>query len=523
MSDTASEPQVGKAIVKETPWVLIAVLIHVVGIAIASIMYYAHESTVDDNPPTEISVAQTQQPLDQVEPPKIVDRDEVPKIKDADIQPSDIQEFNPEATNDPESGDPTDPNSTSELMNLPSGDTTGGSAIGVNGPGHFGIAPSATGGKKLGGGKYGSRFGHGKGVGGAGGRVNEAVTAGLEWLRKHQDEDGRWDCAKFMKHDVEGDPCTGPGSPVNDVGVTGLALLAFLGEGNTLKLGTYRNEVRKGIKWLTEQQGENGLIGSTSSQAYIYSHAIATVALCEAYGLSEHRPLKKPAQNAINYIVQARNPYGVWRYQPREPDGDASVTGWMVQALLSAEAFELEVDKAALQAAMVFFESVTDPATGSAGYTKMGEGSSRPVGKQDVFPAAKTEALTGVVLLCRFLMHQDPKDNKIMEKSANTMLSKPPVWNEKDGSIDMYYWYYASYAMYQYGGKYWDTWAKKLTDAAIKTQHRDGNPGFKGPNFKGSWDPVDPWGDEGGRVYSTAIMVLCLEAYYRYGKVSFAK
>ena len=35
----------------------------------------------------------------------------------------------------------------------------------------------------------------------------------------------------------------------------------------------------------------------------------------------------------------------------------------------------------------------------------------------------------------------------------------------------------------------------------------------------GSWDPIDRWGDDGGRVYSTAVLAMCLEVYYRYDKV----
>ena len=516
MTEHEDTPQIGTTIATKSPWVMIAFLLHVVVIAIASIMYYAHEKSEDADTPTEISMTAPQTVIEEVKPPDIVDREEVPKLKDQDIPPSDLQVFNEDAVEDPEQGDPTDPNSTSELTNMPSGDTTGGSAIGLTGPGHFGIAPSATGGRKPGGGKYGSRFGRGKGEGGAGGRVNEAITAALEWLKRHQDESGRWDCANFMKHDTTGTPCNGAGNPVNDVGVTGLALLAFLGEGSTLKLGTYRGVVRKGVKWLLEQQGANGLIGTNSSQHFAYSHAIATVALCEAYGLSEHRPYQEPAQNAINYIVNARNPYGVWRYQPREVDGDSSITGWMVQALLSAKAFHLQVDEAALQNSVVFFDSISDPATGRAGYQKAGEGSSRPTALLEKFPASKTEALTGVVLLCRYLMEQDPKEVPIMMKSADTIAAMPPMWNEKDGSIDMYYWYYASYAMYQVGGKHWDKWSKAMTKAAIDTQKKDGNE-------KGSWDPLDPWGPDGGRVYSTATMCLCLEAYFRYGKVSFGR
>ncbi len=37
--------------------------------------------------------------------------------------------------------------------------------------------------------------------------------------------------------------------------------------------------------------------------------------------------------------------------------------------------------------------------------------------------------------------------------------------------------------------------------------------------YKGSWDPIGPWGGDGGRVYSTAIMALCLEVFYRYDRV----
>lgn len=514
MTDSTNQEQIGRKIASESPWVLIAVLLHVAVIAVASIMYYAHESAQDDSVSTEISVNQSQSKLEDIKPPDIVDREQVPKVQDQDIPPSDLQEFNPDANEDPEQGDPTDPNSEEELTQLPSGDTTGGSAIGVNGPGHFGLKPSATGGRRPGAGKYGSRFGRGNGPGGAGGRVNEAVTAGLEWLRKHQDEDGKWDSDGFMKHDVEGDACTGPGNGAHDVGLTGLALLAFLGEGNTLRVGTYRRVVRTGVKFLQEAQNEtSGLLGTTSSHDYIYGHAVATLALCEAYGLSDlYAPLKKPAQNAINYIVQARNPYGVWRYEPKSVDGDTSISGWMVQALLSAKEFNLEVDDSALKTTAVWFNTITNPSTGQAGYTKLGEGSSRPVGKVDKFPADKTEALTAVVLLARFLMHEDPKDSKTMTLAADTILRKPPVWNEADGSIDMYYWYYASYAMYQMGGKWWTQWSKVMTDAVLKTQKMAGNP-------KGSWDPVDAWGEDGGRVYSTAIMVLCLEAYYRYGKV----
>ena len=51
-----------------------------------------------------------------------------------------------------------------------------------------------------------------------------------------------------------------------------------------------------------------------------------------------------------------------------------------------------------------------------------------------------------------------------------------------------------------------------MKDAIIDKQRKDGDQ-------RGSWDPIGPWGREGGRVYSTATMVMCMEVYYRYARV----
>src|SRR6185295_19417346 len=79
-------------------------------------------------------------------------------------------------------------------------------------------------------GHFGGRKGGRKGLLKGGKTTAEAIEAALEWLRKHQDEDGKWDADEFMKHDIEGEKCNGAGNPVHDVGLTGLALLAFLGD-----------------------------------------------------------------------------------------------------------------------------------------------------------------------------------------------------------------------------------------------------------------------------------------------------
>jgi len=366
------------------------------------------------------------------------------------------------------------------------------------------------------GGRYGGRAGGRAGKRATGKSYAEAIDAGLNWLVAHQDEDGRWDCDGFMKHDTEGELCDGPGNAVHDVGVTGLALLAFLGDGSTLRSGPYKDVIRRGVVWLRSQQDvTSGLIGTSASHDFVYDHAIAAYALCEAYGLSQYTLLKPVAQKAIHYLEAHRNPYSVWRYQPRDNDNDTSVTGWCIMAYESAEYFGLEVNKSALHLCEVWLDQVSDP-TGRHGYTKAGEPSSRKPGDHGArFPIEKGEALTAVGLFCRFFMGQDPKDKPIMKAAADLILSKPPIWDPKTGTIDEYYWYYATYALYQMGDRYWSEWQKKLTDAVVKTQHRV----KERKNLYGSWDPIGAWGDDGGRVYTTAMLTLTLEAYYRYTKL----
>ena len=49
----------------------------------------------------------------------------------------------------------------------------------------------------------------------------------------------------------------------------------------------------------------------------MYTHGLATICLCEAYGLSGDTTVGGPAQQAINFICKAQNAStGGWRYEP---------------------------------------------------------------------------------------------------------------------------------------------------------------------------------------------------------------
>jgi len=87
----------------------------------------------------------------------------------------------------------------------------------------------------------------------------------------------------------------------------------------------------------------------------------------------------------------------------------------------------------------------------------------------------------------------------MLDKGAKLLRDKPPKWDENAGTIDYYYWYYGSYAMYQMAGTNWKAWKDHMVDAIVKNQLQE-------KCEKGSWHPQkDPWGDVGGRVYSTAL------------------
>ena len=337
-------------------------------------------------------------------------------------------------------------------------------------------------------------------------KLRGALGRGLEWLVSHQSADGRWDADEFMKLDIEGEPCDGAGGATHDVGVTGLALLALLGDGNTLRIGPHKGAVERAVKWLHEQQAEDGRLCSKASHSFIYNHAIATYALTEAYGLSKSAPLRATAQKALNYLESHRNPYAVWRYQRRDNDNDTSVTGWCLMAYCSAKDFGLQINETALQLGQSWFDSMTDPTNGRCGYTKRGERSARAPGNLATrFPPELGECMTAVALCCRAFLGVER--DRITDLQADLLLATPPSADPK--ARDFGYWYWGTYAMHQIGGDRWRRWAAHLEAPIVERQRHEGN-------VAGSWDPDGVWGHEGGRVYSTALACLTLQASYRH-------
>ncbi|MED5329931.1 MAG: prenyltransferase/squalene oxidase repeat-containing protein [Planctomycetota bacterium] len=367
-----------------------------------------------------------------------------------------------------------------------------------------------------------------RGSGRAGGDAfNRAVDDALLWLKNHQTADGYWSCAAFdLECGKQGEDviCSGTGEATHDVGVTGMALLAFLGAGHTDKEGKYKETVKAGLRYLKDVQSSDGNFASDTISDYTYDHIIATLAMAEAYALTRRNYLKKPAEAALEYMYSIQNPGAAWRYAPFHPEmlthaNDTSVTGWAVLAMTLAKEYDLPFKEDALADAMLFIEEMTDE-TGRTGYFERGGEPARIDATAAIWPAEYSESMTAVGILSRIFADpelEQPGNKEIVAKGVKLIEAKPLVWDENEvGKIDFYYWYYATYALYQYSAvdkAPWKKWEQGMIEALAENQVKEGEA-------KGSWDPtVDPWGSLGGRVYSTAILCLCMEVFYRYDTV----
>ena len=68
---------------------------------------------------------------------------------------------------------------------------------------------------------------------------------------------GHWDSDAF-DNECRLNRCSGHGGPSADVGLTGMALLNFLGAGETHRNGDYSMNVAKGLRWLSRRQDPEG-------------------------------------------------------------------------------------------------------------------------------------------------------------------------------------------------------------------------------------------------------------------------
>ena len=311
-----------------------------------------------------------------------------------------------------------------------------------------------------------------------------AVESGLRWLKIHQNQsDGSWSLQHHRG--ICNGRCRHPGSVVSPNAATGLALLAFLGAGHTHQSGRYQGEVAFGLSFLKSRINETKFGGSLSDDR-MYSHGLATLALCEAYAMTKDPELKEHCEKAIKFIVSAQHAKGGWRYFPGNA-GDMSVTGWQLMALKSAQMGGIYVPESTMDKATEFLNA-TEDSDGAYYSYQPGE--------------RKTPTNTAIGLLMRMYLGW-PRDKGVMDQGAEWLLSRGV------SRTDIYHNYYATQVIHHLRMDGWDEWNTELRDFLVKRQSKRGHE-------EGSWHFSHRWGQAGGRLYSTALAIMVLEVYYRY-------
>ncbi len=332
-----------------------------------------------------------------------------------------------------------------------------------------------------------------------------AIERGLDFLARTQRDDGSWrledyDTKLLMR---------------SNTAATGLAILSFQGAGYTHQRFKHAESVRKALSFLVKNQKDDGdlyikMNPASDQNAWLYSHAIASLALCEAYGMTQDPELRQAAQKSVDFIITSQDPQrGGWRYQPGA-GSDTSVSGWFLMALKSAQLAGLDVPKDSLETLNRFLYLSQASAETTHLYRYNPYAADTVQQRHGLKPTA---VMTSVGLLMRLYTGWD-RNREDMQAGADFLLDHLPKHGTPNKSLrDTYYWYYATQVMFHMQGEHWSTWHDTLYPLLVNHQVTSGQ-------YAGSWNPQSPtpdlWARYGGRLYVTTMNLLSLEVSYRH-------
>ncbi|MDF1826395.1 MAG: hypothetical protein P1U68_17245 [Verrucomicrobiales bacterium] len=308
-------------------------------------------------------------------------------------------------------------------------------------------------------------------------RAEAAVKKGLEFLSGQQNKNG-----SFGTH--------------YEAGVTGLALLAFLGHCETPESARYGDLVIEATLYLMNRARDNkGLITSGKKGHHeAYEHAIATYALCELYSMTKESGKAIPGldiiiRKAAGIIVEGQTPMGGWPYLGAKTE-DMSVSGWNIQALKAAYTTGLQIiglNRSLDLAVKEYLPKIQDK-VGTFKYNPdyaMGEAT-----------------LTGAALLA----FQNWKGMDSPEYDKGLRFLKRKYMNPSPGA-DYYAPYYNTQVFFIHGGEEWENYNSKFAPKLLDAQNEDG-----------SWlrNGIGGYAPEVTQLTNTTWAILMLEVYYRY-------
>jgi hypothetical protein len=319
------------------------------------------------------------------------------------------------------------------------------------------------------------------------------VDRALAYLASQQKSDGSFDS------DLVGQP-----------GVTALCTLAFLSRGHLPSQGPYGRNIAAAIGYILSTQkpvgllclGQPGaqLLGYQYSHTAIYNHAIAGLALSEAYGMAD-RALAERMHDAIiraedfTLAEQAKpkelpDDVGGWRYVRIQNfhHSDLSVTSWQLLFLRSAKNAGFAVPAERIEAALGYVSRCFDADYGTFQYVTHGPR-----------PPSRAVAGAGILSLALAGSHDAPT----ARAAAACILghgfggSRPAI-----DEYDRYFYgiFYATQGMFQLGGQPWRQFFPPVVKVLLAHQLADG-----------SWEAENDADTRFLRTYSTALTVLSLD------------
>jgi hypothetical protein len=329
-----------------------------------------------------------------------------------------------------------------------------------------------------------------------------AIDRGLEYLARTQCDDGCW---RFNDPHRTADAFPQPSSLRAESAATGLALLAFLGAGHDHFDGRYRRVIQDGLGFLVRIQQHRGEFFDDDDAAgkitRFYSHGIATLALCEAYGMTGDQRLRTPAQRALDHLAGKLESETLARRDLPSASDDASIIGWQLATLRSGQLAGLKVGPETLARIGDNLSASHDHAAESG---------------------SQSDTISTAVGMAVELHLGGARSAERLRLAAEELLAHPPAFDDQPAEDeanaadnprrDTYYWYYGSQAMYYLGGDDWQAWSEQLYPRLIQSQVASGP-------IAGSWEPANiatsQRSDTSTRHYVTAMNLLSLETEQR--------
>ena len=378
-----------------------------------------------------------------------------------------------------------------------------------------------------------------------------AIERGLLWLARHQAANGSWSfehpyCTDPFGHPSQQCLCRTKGYIEGHTKAsTSIALLPFLGAGNTHLNGPYKEVVYRGLEQLKttldielkELHLENPDFVSTFS-GDLYGYGITALVMAEAFAMTGDPDLERYVNALSVFLAKHQHPLGGWRYELGQP-GDITVTGWQVVALKSSQLAGAAVHSDIFRQANHFLDSLTPPAAsprrGQAQIVanRIGGIIRDPTRYHYLASFAKTttrepgECTSAVGLLCRLYTGWSGNDPRLLQ-GVNQLLK-----SNTHPALLLYRNFYLAQILLHIDHPSWDQWNRRNRDFLVRTQVTkttrtdQQNPAFGSPLCEiGSWYLTNPRGTTknairdrhlapAGRLAHTALAILTLEVYYR--------